>query len=278
MQSVEVYIPSCNDYISNECINKWYNNIFMELKMGLLTQHERKYLAGYYEKAGLLSKWRRPYFYHHFAGQFTKMVKHFQLNKLPRRILDLGCGVGTQSLFFSLMGAEVISIDKNEMALSIFKKRRILYEQIIGRQLKIQMYCADALSFNYKSIEPIDCVHSMFAFSTMTPSPRLITLFTEACTLDSSLAILDTNFASWKFRLKKPRWIWRVLLPKEISACLKNNGWQVKEQTGGVCIPPAFCNIFAGIVLCAIDRCLSRTLFFPGSYVTLAKRESSRCV
>lgn len=204
------------------------------------------------------------------------MAKHFQLNKLPRRILDLGCGVGTQSLFFSLMGTEVICLDKNEKALSVFEKRKIYYEKVIGRQLKIQMYCADALSFNYKQIEPIDCVHSMF--SGITLSSRLITLFNEACTLDSSLAILDTNFASWKIRLKKPRWIWRVLSPKEIKAELENNGWEVIEQAGGVSIPPAFWKIFPNKVLCAIDSRLRSTLFFPVSYLTLAKRKSSQCV
>lgn len=271
----KVYIPSYNYPISNECIRKWYDNILIELEAGFLTQDEQRYLADYYHKAGLLRIWRRNYFYYHFTISLTKIINHFLSNKFPCRILDLGCGVGTQSLFFALLGGEVIGLDKNEKALSIFERRKVYYEQYAGRELKIQMHCSDALSFNYKSISPIDYIYSMFAFSYMPQTSMLITKFTQSCTMDSSLLIQDTNFCSFRYKIVKPRWISEVLCPKEIVSELQSNNWEIIKQSGAGSIHPIFWYIFSNKVLHAIDGKLSSTLgLFSVSYLILAKKKS----
>jgi len=273
MRHAELYIPFPDEPICNRRVSRWYKNISVELKARFLTQDQCKYLANYYKKAGLLRNWRRPYFYQHFATPFTKAIQHLSINKLPCLILDLGCGMGTQSLFFALLGAEVIGLDADPKALSILEKRKVFYEKISCKELKIKIVYDDALSFNYKSIQPITCVFSMFAFNMMQPSSRLIELFSEVCTFDSRLAIQDVNFASWKGRLVKSRRKSKAICPEELLAELAWHNWEVIDQEGGVSIPPIFWKILPNKVLRAIDDKLSSALFFPVSYLTLAKRK-----
>ncbi len=144
-----LYLPLPNELISYKTFCRFHNNITSELKAGFLAHDQCKYLGDYYNKAGLLRNWKRPYFYHHHVKSFYKASQYFSISEKSCRILDLGCGVGTQSLLFALLGAEVISLDIDEKALAIFRKRKIFYEKQSGRQLEIQVNCTNALTFNY---------------------------------------------------------------------------------------------------------------------------------
>ena len=59
--------------------------------------------------------------------------------ELPWRILDAGCGVGTESIFWSTLrdDIEVMGVDISKDRLDVAKTRKILYERRLGKPLKI---------------------------------------------------------------------------------------------------------------------------------------------
>jgi predicted RNA methylase len=91
-----------------------YQNVQQELKEGFLCDDECRYLAEYYQEVGLLRRWRKAFL---MEGRQQPMI------------VDLGCGTGTQSIYFALKGARVAAIDMDETALVILRKRKEFYER-----------------------------------------------------------------------------------------------------------------------------------------------------
>ena len=46
-------------------------------------------------------------------------------------ILDAGCGLGSESLLFSFLGANVVGVDLNEARLKVAEKRKLFYRDLI---------------------------------------------------------------------------------------------------------------------------------------------------
>ena len=91
----------------------------------------------------------------------------------------MGCGTGTQSLCFALLGARVIAVDMDSQALSIFKKRIKFYEEKIGRNLNISIYNSDIFTFNLSDYGLLDGIYSLFAFNMMIPAEKLLDILTS---------------------------------------------------------------------------------------------------
>jgi SAM-dependent methyltransferase len=270
---MDLYLPRPNDQFTDQDSWKWYGNISIELKTDLFSSEYKAYLEKYYIEAGLLRRWRRPFFRHHYARTFALAVSFLFAN--PDRkpvILDLGCGTGTQSLAFALLGAKVFCLDMDSMALDILNERKKFYERQSGRALDIQIWSADVFGFNYASIAPIDGVYSLFAFNMMQPSRDLISLLAPHMSDNGKIALLDGNRLCWASRVLP----WRrrnVLSPKELEAELRKYGFSTADHYGGVTFPPAFWRCFPYPLLSRMDSCLaSRSWVFPVSHQILAGR------
>src|SRR4051812_12668366 len=109
---------------------RWFENIEVELAASVLTDPTKVLLHNYYSNAGLLRQWRRPFFRRHYTFAVAAAAK-FLLNQASNRsvrILDLGCGYGTQSLLFAALGASVVALDGQSVALDVARERVAVYE------------------------------------------------------------------------------------------------------------------------------------------------------
>ncbi len=249
---------------------KWYLNVPEELALSFLSTEDKAYFAAYYREAGLLRAWRRPFFRHHYSRTFTQAVR-FLLNANPRpRIVDLGCGTGTQSLLLALLGASVVALDVDGKALAILEKRKHFYEEILGRKLKLGTYLANALEFNYKQVAPIDGIYSMFAFNLMQPSELLLDVLARNMAGRARLAILDGNRASlWT---KIFRWRHRpVWSPLDMRRELELRGLRVDAQNGGVALPPVAWALLPYRLAIKLDQRLCMSMAWPVSCLTMAE-------
>lgn len=263
------------DIIDCSSIEAWFNNLFIEINEAGYSDTDIDILhdpKNYYGK--FLNPKKRLFFLEHFSRNIAKATSFlFGRNIKYPRILDLGCGCGSQSLLFALMGAEVECLDINKKVLSILRKRQIFYEKETERKLNITTHCINTLDFNYATIEPVDGIYSLFAFNMMQPSSILIAKLSEIAKTDAHLAIQDVNTASWKGRIVKHLQKSCAISPKELRAELSRNDWRIMDQQGCISILPIFWRVFPNNVLRIIDDKLSSTLFFPLSYLTLAKRK-----
>jgi len=87
-----------------------------------------------------------------------------------KRVLEVGCGIGTDTINFARHGAQVTAVDLSEHSLDIARQRAVVY----GVQDRIRFYQADAESLpSYVPPEPYDLVYS-FGVIHHTPHPRRV--------------------------------------------------------------------------------------------------------
>jgi SAM-dependent methyltransferase len=265
-----IFLLRRNETVSETQIWKWYNNILVELDLDFLSQEEKDYFSAYYREAGLLRTWRRPFFRYHYSRTFAQAASFLLADKEQPLILDLGCGTGTQSLAFALLGAKVIALDFDKEATRIVNKRKVFYEEQSNRSLNIEILNADAFDFGYAQIAPIEGIYSLFAFNTMQPSSSLLAKMLPHCGNKSRIAIQDGNRLSWIQHLPGRRR--STLSPIELDEALRAYSFSCSELKGAASLPPLTWHLFPKNILERIDARLSNNWFWSVSYLALYHR------
>lgn len=248
----------------------WYKNIPFELEAGHLNAVQKKYVYDYYHEAGLLREWRRPFFEQHFAKNFWRAVNYLEPSS-EKKILDLGCGVGTQSLHFALLGAKVVAVDLDEVALDILNQRKMFYESYFGKKLNITCCCGDSFKVDYGKLAPFDCVYSMFAFNMMQPSNRLLEILVGNLSRKARIAILDGNSGSLISRLIPSRRR-KVLSPVGLRQAVEKLGFVVDQHHSGVVLPPLLWKVLPTCIASFADNKLGNNWIAALSHQILAQR------
>jgi SAM-dependent methyltransferase len=278
----EFYVPELQNEsrIFEPQIWRWFNNIPIEFEE-LFTQSEKEALLKYFETTkllkyykkenGSLKWWRRSFFRHHFSLNLTEAVNYLFSTAQRPKILDLGCGIGTQSILYAMLGAEVISVDLDPLALSLLKRRQQFYQQACERELNITIYKANALEFDYSTTSPLDGVFSMFAFNMMQPSTELLKKITLALRPGGRLVIFDGNRCNCVQKVFPGR-CGNTLSPIQLSRQLRYLGFTIAEHKGGIAIPPLIWILMPTFILHPIDKMLTRSWFFSVSHQIFAER------
>lgn len=257
--------------MSDETIWQWHKNVLLELEDDFLDDQEKNHVVTNGAETILITPRKEAYFKYAYLRNFRESAEFlFSGNQHPL-ILDLGCGIGTQSLYFALMGATVLALDLNTASLDIMRKRISFYEEnLLKDKLNITVHCANAFEFDYSSIPPIDGVYSMFAFNIIQPSSKLISLIVPHMSKTGKFAILDGNNRSWVGRYVPSRKR-DVLSPKEMESNLEGHGFVIREHRGGVAIPPSVWPFdFLGLIT-GLDGLLCKNWFFSVSHLLLAE-------
>ena len=261
-------LPRPGDY-SPEAVYEWFGNVACELETIIQGANERSQFEGYYLASGLLRAWRKPFFRRHFVETLSEALAFlFGGTKTPT-ILDLGCGTGTQSLLFALHGAKVVAVDLEPIALSVFRRRLSLYQELCGRILPVTILEGNTFEINYEKHGPFDGVYSLFAFNVMQPSTKLVDTLLPHLAIGARWAILDgNNHCVWNKLLRsRQRQVWS---PPDMARELSARGFRVISQNGGVALPPLVWAVGSYSVVRPIDQLLCRSMFWPVSYQTLA--------
>ena len=131
--------------------------------------------------------------------------KYFVESHIPRfaeferwkgkKVLEIGCGIGTDSISFARNGAQVTSVDLTEKSLELARQRA----QVFGFEDRIRFIQANAEKLSDSvPVEPYDLVYS-FGVIHHTPHPESV--LQEARKYmhkDSTLKIMVYNRWSWK--------------------------------------------------------------------------------
>jgi 2-polyprenyl-3-methyl-5-hydroxy-6-metoxy-1,4-benzoquinol methylase len=112
-----------------------------------------------------------------------------------KRVLEIGCGIGTDTINFARAGAQVTAIDLTENSLEVARMRA----KIFGLDNRIQFLQADAENLSdYVPIEKYDLVYS-FGVIHHTPHPeRVLEQIRHYLKPDSTIKIMVYNKWSWK--------------------------------------------------------------------------------
>ena len=112
-----------------------------------------------------------------------------------KKVLEIGCGIGTDTINFARAGAQVTSVDLTEKSLEVARQRA----KVFGFEDRIRFIQANAERLSdYVPLEPYDLIYS-FGVIHHTPHPeRVLDEIRKYMKPDSTLKIMVYNRWSWK--------------------------------------------------------------------------------
>ena len=132
----------------------------------------------------------RKYFVEPHIPQFAEFERW-----TGKKVLEIGCGIGTDTINFARAGAQVTAVDLTEQSLEVARQRA----RVFGLEHRIQFIQADAERLSETvPVEPYDLVYS-FGVIHHTPDPnRVLDEIRKYVTPASTVKIMVYNRWSWK--------------------------------------------------------------------------------
>ena len=123
-----------------------------------------------------------------------------------KKVLEIGCGIGTDTMMFARAGAKVAAVDYSEESIKMAKLRAKVFEL----ENKIEFYCCNAEKLSETvPVEKYDLIYS-FGVIHHTPNPeKVIEEVKKYMDRGSRLKIMVYNRWSWKAtmaQLRHPTW------------------------------------------------------------------------
>lgn len=107
-----------------------------------LSLEQFEILRGYYSRYSI----KNVDYYGHYYSKRIETIINFITKNPSVFILDAGCGVGSESIFFGLLGANVLGIDLSKKRLDIAKARIKYYENKYRIELNIKFILENILN------------------------------------------------------------------------------------------------------------------------------------
>jgi 2-polyprenyl-3-methyl-5-hydroxy-6-metoxy-1,4-benzoquinol methylase len=112
-----------------------------------------------------------------------------------KRVLEIGCGIGTDTINFARHGARVTSVDLSEKSLELARQRTAVY----GVQEQVQFYRGNAEELN--SLVPVEAYDLIYSFGVIhhTPRPeRVLEQLRRYARAGTTVKIMVYHRRSWK--------------------------------------------------------------------------------
>ncbi len=132
----------------------------------------------------------RKYFVEPHIPQFAEFDRW-----TGKKVLEIGCGIGTDTINFARAGAQVTAVDLTEQSLEVARQRA----KVFGLEHRIQFIQADAETLS--EIVPVERYDLVYSFGVIhhTPDPnRVLDEIRKYVTPDSTVKIMVYNRWSWK--------------------------------------------------------------------------------
>jgi len=148
-------------------------------------KEDSKTLRNYY------SDWLRNKNYFSFASYYTALRQMHLLKYIKKdmKILDAGCGTGSDVILFGVYGGEVLGIDIRDTLLKLTQKRINYYEKIFNTKLNINFKQSNI----FKISGLFDIIWVNEAISHIEPADNFISLCFKILKKGGKLIIGDTN-------------------------------------------------------------------------------------
>jgi SAM-dependent methyltransferase len=187
-------MPRLNGSSETQTVHTFYVSLLDELEQAGYTNAERALLANrrlYYGR--YLNPGLRGYFVETVIPHVAQAIPWVATNPKPN-ILDLGCGLGMQSIIFASLGAKVVGVDIRKEAIALSEKRKAYYEKRLNLDLDIEFINRDFLKTRAEDFDThFDMLFSMAAFSNMRPMERTVQLISAILKQDAKVYLYENN-------------------------------------------------------------------------------------
>ena len=200
---------------SREVINDFYCALEQEYdgRNPFLDSDEYRIFQKYYY--GLLENKARRYLYRNLYQNRLRYIMNLLLSLKGPLILDAGCGLGSEALLFSSLGAKVVGVDLNEERLKAAEKRRLFYKDLIkGR---VEFILGDV--FEIIKMQKFDIVWMNESISHIHPAEEFLRIAHHQLNPGGRVIISETNggnpYILLKRFMKTGCWVWRSCFVKD---------------------------------------------------------------
>ena len=178
--------------------NAFYGLMVKEITENLLRLDDAHSatLAGYYRRSLVQHPERLKFYRYNWAKRVEPMVnllRSLPAGDRPWRVLDAGCGVGTESIFFGSTRSdlEITGVDIADRRLTAANARKKAYESFLDRALSIRFTNQDV--FELLRSQRYDLIWSMESISHIDPAEEFISSAFRSLENRGSLVISDSN-------------------------------------------------------------------------------------
>ena len=220
----------------------------------------------------------RRYFVSNVVSSISAAITYLKIGGASqRRVVDLGCGLGMQSIIFASLGAEVLGIDLDVECIELCRKRKRYFEARLGRVLKMEFLQADFRAFDPDSIgQKYHALFSMSAFAHIPPLKDTVAKISALLNDSGRVFLWDQNpdylFLDVLTRKRKA-----VPRPQEIVAEFARQGFTTDLLGGACAIPRQFWRSDALLgVTSKLNDVLKKNLRLSFSYLLAASGGPTR--
>jgi len=132
------------------------------------------------------------------------------------RVLEIGCGIGTDTLSFAESGARVTAVDLSEKSIALARQRAEVY----GQQDRIEFYNGN--SEELSTLVPVSTYDLVYSFGVIhhTPHPeKVLNQIREYMGPESELRLMVYSKASYKlFQVMREEAVWDLSRLDELIA------------------------------------------------------------
>ncbi|MCA9197816.1 MAG: class I SAM-dependent methyltransferase [Planctomycetales bacterium] len=210
--------------VTLEIARSAFEHLLMAVKAHHLPASAHAQMHDYYDRMILAER----YFLHHFAPYLMELDHTFQVKKERPRLLDLGCGVGTQAYLMGLRGASVYGIDFKPSRAAAAQAMKPWYTDSGGRDVEVTVDHGDAFQI-LDQLEPHshDGAYTQFALAYMTPHERMLRLIDRVVRPGGRILFREFNAGNIYNRIySKVDW----LTPQAYQQIGQSLGWQLESQ------------------------------------------------
>jgi 2-polyprenyl-3-methyl-5-hydroxy-6-metoxy-1,4-benzoquinol methylase len=196
-----------------------YDLLERELDQGnpLLSPEQQERFRKYYGKLVAHPGRRRFYRYNwrRRIEQVARLLRALAQDGEEVRILDAGCGYGTESILWGGLArnVRVLAVDCDPRLIRAARERLRYYAETLGRPLSVEFVNDDAV--NVLSGGGFDMVWAMEAVSHIHPAERFLAAAAAALAPGGYLAVSDSNLLNPIMALQVWRLRWRGVLTDE---------------------------------------------------------------
>lgn len=174
-----------------------------EVSCGGFTWHDiSDWLAWWFDEPKLVPSDQLIFdtYYSSYRKCFSKYLRrHYTRQTAPAlsliekgaRILEIGCGCGTESLWFAMQGASVVGVDLNESRLSVARARARYLKEQLGTQLDVEFINASFFELGYA--ESFDLIWMEQAFHHVEPRKHVPAKINQMLRAGGYVVISEAN-------------------------------------------------------------------------------------
>jgi SAM-dependent methyltransferase len=164
------------------------------LRENPLSGQERRVFEIYY---GSYVRRFSPYMRHHFTDQTREISALIRSERRPR-VLEIGAGCGTESLWFALLGAEVTALDVTGERLAVARARQEWLQQHLGHVLNARF--VEMSLFDFEPETGFDLIWMEQTFHHLEPREQLYEKLLRLLKPGGSVVICEVN--AWNVLLQ----------------------------------------------------------------------------